>query len=1115
MVQANVPIIAFNRGLIDKTALTRTDIDRTRLSAEVMTNWLPKTQGAMTIRPGTKYLGSSLNDTGAQWIEFAASTRDTALLELTPNVMRVWDSGDELISRPPVDTTVTLSDTGWYADHLGGGGVATSSEDLIPTMTAETTSGVTITASSYETATDISPPHGYPWKAADDNVHTLWIDTGIGKSALPSWWNVDFGSGNNKAVGSYSVRAGDLPSDLGNAPKNWRLLGSNYDTGTYATDTGKWYLEDEQSNETGWAVSEKRTFTLTDTGTSDAWRNWRLYVTAVDGDTELYIAEVEMFEDTGQYSSGEQAIFSSGTVTLNAGARGSLSRVRKRVIVDTGDQNVEHSLDVHVPRGPVTMRVGSVEGEDNYVSETSLGTGYHNLAFTPASDFHITLQTDAEVSRVVGPMAIGDSGTLELTTPWNGGTTPYVRYTQSADVVYVTAPNVQQHKIERRGTGRSWSIVEFEPSLGPFLPGRTSSAKLSVGAFRGNTTLTSDIPFFTAGHEGALFRLTHEGQDGQFALGNEEAVTDVVTLTGISDTGTPSAENERRITFQVTGTYAGTVTIERSFDDPEFGFRTVTADYITTGSASDTGTFAVTVDDEDDNLTVYYRARMSAYTSGTATVQVDYNGGAVTGICRVTGYENSTTVSVEVLSQFSRTGATDLWEESAWSGRRSWPTAVALHEGRLFFGGGASLWGSVSDDYENFDDLTEGDAAPLNKVLGAGPVDNIYYLVSLLRLVIGTAGAEIAVKSSSLDEPLTPANSSAKSFSTQGSADIRALPLDSRMLMVQRSRQRIYSIGFGTEVQTVSDYEAREMTVLVPNLMKAGIRSIAIQRQPDTRLHCVMEDGRVAIMTFEPQEEMLAWSLWTTDTGTDSAVEEAMVLPGVSEDRVYYHVRRTINGQTYRFLERWAQESECLGDTGLSWLADCAVSYTDTGRISAISDFAPHLAAQTIVAWADDTGQTDAGRDLTPDDTGGTQVLLTLDTGGDLTLDTGLGTVHHIVGGLPYVADYKSSKLAYAAQAGTALSQMKRVDRLALLLYQTHNNGILFGSDSGNLDPMPRRMDDEGVVDANKIFEEFDRLSMPFPGLWDEDSRVFVRGRAPRPATVTGLVPSTTVNEKL
>lgn len=1098
-----------------------------------MTNWLPKTQGPMILRPGTKYLGSSLRDTGAAWVEFVASTEDVALLELTGDTgglftgkMRVWlpsDTGNTWetpkqsgqmvpMSRPVVNTTVTLSDTGWVNASTGGAIASGSANDVIPVMTGPTTNGVTVTASSQNSFESATGSNRSAWKAADDNNSaSSWRDTGPGGSTLPTWWNVNFGSAvaNRKSVRSYSVRAGHLSGWLAQAPAAWRLITGNFDTGTFATDTGKWTLEDSRSAQTGWAISEKRSFTLpgSDTGTVEARRHWRLFFTAVDGDTELAVAEIEMFTA----AAAQQVKLDGGSRILNATSRGARAIARKRVIVS--DTGTEHSLAIQIGRGPVTLRVGSNEGDDDYISESSLGTGYHNLAFNPQGDFHITLQNDKMVDRVVSSLAIGDSGTVEITTPWTADDLDYVRYDQSADVVYVDSDGIQQHKIERRGTGRSWSVVEYAPNNGPFLSSRTSSAKLGIKEKFGNTELHSDIPFFNENQEGALFRITHEGQSGRWRLGAVDAKTDVIEVTGIGDTGTPGTTNERRITFAVTGTWAGRIIIERSFDDPDFGFKQVTADYVTTGLGSDTGTFTTVVDDNDNNITVFYRARVSAYTSGVAVVNATYKNGSLTGTARVTGYLNNQEVEAEVLEQFSDTGGVDNWSEGAWSSRRGYPSAVALHEGRLAHAGRANVWLSVSDDYENFDGDVEGESGPIARTLGSGPVDIIQYMVSLLRLVAGTTGSEIAIKASSLDESLTPTNSAARAFSTQGSSSLRALKMDSRALFVQRSGERLFMVGFGSSADSISDYSSTELTLLVPTFLKSGVVSIAIQRQPDTRIHCVLGDGTVAILTYEPQEEVLAWSKWETDTGTNSAVEKAMVLPGAEEDQVFYHIRRTINGTTRRFLEKWALESECQGDTGLSWLMDCAVSQTDTGSALVIADFAPHLGGQTIAAWANDTGQNNSvGRDLTPDDTGGTQVLLSLDTGGDLTLnDSG---PKHIVGGLPYRAEFKSTKLAYGARGTTAMTMMKRVDRLSLILNQTHNNALFCGSDTGNLDPMPRVTNEGATVDTNAIYVDYDRFSFPFNGEWDEDSRLHIRAKAPRPATIMAALPSVNTNER-
>jgi len=248
-----------------------------------------------------------------------------------------------------------------------------------------------------------------------------------------------------------------------------------------------------------------------------------------------------------------------------------------------------------------------------------------------------------------------------------------------------------------------------------------------------------------------------------------------------------------------------------------------------------------------------------------------------------------------------------------------------------------------------------------------------------------------------------------------------------------------------------------------------------------------------------------------------------MILPGANEDAVYYQIKRTINGVNKRFLEKWAKETECRGDTGLHWLMDCASSYTqDTGdkKTSSLNAIAPQLQGQSVIAW----GSLDSGStphiDLSPD-VEGVQTMheVNLDTGG--TLDTGTVVltgltdgVHHAVVGLPYHADWKSTKLAYGAEAGTALAQMKRTDKIAFVLIQTHNNALLFGNDTGLLDPLPRMNDDGGLVDPDQIFAQYDEHAIPFPGLWDEDSRIFLRAVAPRPANILALVPTIGTNDK-
>jgi hypothetical protein len=70
MARQNIPLIAFNRGIISNLALARADIKRVALSAEVMTNWIPRTLGPMTLRPGLGYIGATKSNLASRSILF-------------------------------------------------------------------------------------------------------------------------------------------------------------------------------------------------------------------------------------------------------------------------------------------------------------------------------------------------------------------------------------------------------------------------------------------------------------------------------------------------------------------------------------------------------------------------------------------------------------------------------------------------------------------------------------------------------------------------------------------------------------------------------------------------------------------------------------------------------------------------------------------------------------------------------------------------------------------------------------------------------------------------------------------------------------------------------------
>lgn len=902
MGKVNASLLAFNRGIVSKSALARVDVDRIRLSAEVMENWLPKTQGSMILRPGFQYLGSSKSDAAAIDIPFVAATDDTALLEITNGVMRVWVD-DALVTRPSVSTSIS---------------------------------------------------------------------------------NSSF------------------------------------------------------SSSSGW----------TDASTL-----------------------------------GGSVTYGGSGLVLDAVNVGSEAICRRQITVASGDQNVRHALNITVTRGPVTFRCGSTSGGDEYITETSLGTGFHSLALTPTGNFYIQFQNAKNVDRIVASCAIASAGTMEVTAPWLTADLAKIQYDQSADVIFVACEGYQQRRIERRAAD-SWSIVLYQSDNGPFSDGRTNTrVKLKVSSTYGNTTLTADRPFFKAGHVGALFRLYNAGVNQVTNVAGGGTFTEPFRVTGLYN----SIVNERSWNYAVSGSWTGTLYWMRSFDGADAGYRPFRAYDGATGNDITTNTGAVGNSDEDNNAIVWYKIGFveGNYSNGAATIDVVYGGGGGYGICRVTSVNSGTEASVEVLEQFNSPEYTSIWQESLWTGVYGYPSSVALDSGRLWWFGKTRFTGSVSDDFANYDPEIDGDSGPIVRTFGAGPVDKINFALPLARLIAGNTGGESSIKSSSFDEPLTPTNIQAKVTTTQGSrSGVRAAKVDNRGVFVQRSGKRIFELVFDPNAY---DYVAKELTILCPDITgSATVSGIAVQRQPDTRLHCWLSDGSVVLLTYEPDEDVVCWSRIS-----NGFVEHVAVLPGDDEDQVYYRVRRTINSATKRYLEKMALESECVGGT-LNKQADAFIVYSgsSTATITGLS----HLEGQSVVAWG-------AGKSL------GTYTVAS----GSITLSE---AVTGCVVGLSYEARYRSTKLAYAAQAGSALAQTKKVNFFGAVARNVHNDGLYFGRDFDNMDPLPRVIDGADVS-ATQVFSDFDEPAFPFPGAWDTDSRLCLKATAPKPCELLAAVLAVETHERV
>lgn len=885
MPKVNQALWAFNRGTVSPLALARTDVERLRLSAETQTNWMPRVLGPMMLRPGTEYITGIYNNQATRVLPFIFSSDDTALLELTDELLRPLVDED-VITRPSVDTVVDGFDV----------------------------------AASWSTTT----------------------------------------------------------------------------------------------------------------------------------------------------SGGGTVSFAGDQLTFYTGATGGVARVTQTVTLGASSSGVEHALRIVVNSGPLAFRVGSTSGDDDLISTTTLDDGTHSLAFTPTTNFYIQFEAQKTYQKRVTSIELESAGTLMLPTPWAEADLEKIRFTQSADVIFVACEGYQQQRIERRAT-RSWSVVTYKTDDGPFNSSRDTSISVTPAGLNGNINLTASKNLFKSGHVGSLLRLFHSGQRAGATLSAEETYTDPVRISG---TGV-----DRNIVLNITGTWSGTLYIQRSIDAEDSGF----ADTGTTFTSNQSNYI---INDGLTNTIAWYRVgfKTGTYTSGSATITLSYQGGGGAGVVRILTVTNATTASAEVLSRLFNTSATYDYKFGAWSDVNGWPTSVELHEGRLWWSGNDRFWGSVSDAYNSFDPDYEGDAGPIDRSIGQGPIARVHWLASLTRLLAGCDRSVVTARSSSFDEPLTPTNFNLKDSSTQGAYGLPAVKIDARAVYVQASNRRVYEMLF--DVQT-ADYRAQDLTRLNPDIGMDGFVDLAVQRQPDTMIHFVRADGKVAVLLYDTQDQVEAW--WLIETS--GTVENVVVLPGEIEDKVYYVVRRTINGTHVRYLERFARIDQCEGGE-LSRCMDAHYVYSgaSTDEITGLD----HLINEQVEVWAD-------GADVGP---------LTVTGDGRLVLDT---AATKVCVGLSYDATFVSAKLAYAAAGGSALTQVKRIDHLGLILANAHYQGLTYGQDEDHLDALPL-VEDGTTTAADTVWEAYDKDMLELNGSWDTDARLVLKASAPRPMTVMAAIVGLTTN---
>jgi hypothetical protein len=478
---------------------------------------------------------------------------------------------------------------------------------------------------------------------------------------------------------------------------------------------------------------------------------------------------------------------------------------------------------------------------------------------------------------------------------------------QSLDVLYITVAGYAPRTLSRT-SNTSWAFAIYAPVDGPFNPQNTDTTlTVKVSAATGSgVTFTNDsagVPMPETNSAGRLIRVEETDKS---AIKPWEANKRIAAV-GENPVG-ELRRSDGKVYQCATNDTVGPSEVE---------FRTGTIRPIhTEGTESD-----------GDGEPLYSGSTLFAEIVGVAWTYLHAGYGVAKIVSMAAG---GATGTADILTRFPASvvhpNTSYRWSLGAWYAG-SYPSCTAFHAGRLGFGMGRRAQLSVADDFSSHAPDEFGEVLPDSAIdidISLGQLDQIAWMSSQSDgLLIGTGGAEILLRAITTSQVFGPTNVKFVRQSNYGSRKIRPINAEDAMLFVQSGGEKVREATFdGSRDQ----FTSIDVTSLAEHITKSGITWSAYAKNPGSVIYYGRADGKVAALTYQVKEEVRAWSL---DTYAGGIVECGAVIPSpvAGVDDLYLIVRRTINGQTVRYVEWLTQPHTSPADPHLHCGFDCSLTY--------------------------------------------------------------------------------------------------------------------------------------------------------------------------------------------
>ncbi|MCA9404334.1 MAG: hypothetical protein KC897_11170 [Candidatus Omnitrophica bacterium] len=270
----------------------------------------------------------------------------------------------------------------------------------------------------------------------------------------------------------------------------------------------------------------------------------------------------------------------------------------------------------------------------------------------------------------------------------------------------------------------------------------------------------------------------------------------------------------------------------------------------------------------------------------------------------------------------------------------NYPGVPAFFEQRLLHArtnnGPDNIFGSVIGAFDNHNKsspIQDDDAYRF--VIPSLRVNEIKWMVTLDDLIIGTSDSEWRLKPGSNGDTVTPTSASLKPQSYYGSSDLQPVVVGKSVLFVERGSKLVRDLSYSLEVD---GYRGNDVSILAHHLFEDyAIKEWSYQQKPDSIIWAVREDGALLGLTYQREHDVWGWHYHVTD----GEFESVATIPTESGlDETYFVVKRTINGQTKRYIERFRDRLP-TDDIQDAFFVDSGLTYDVPIAITAITNGNP------------------------------------------------------------------------------------------------------------------------------------------------------------------------------